>query len=79
MQQVVPEVIGYARKRKRRLLRRSATGGASFLGLIAVLGAISIECPAFGIIGWPSVIFLAVLAVLCIATIIAIPLAYLLY
>ena len=53
-------------------------GGAGFLGLIAVLGAISLECPAFGIIGWPAVAFLAVVAVLCIATIIAIPLAYLL-
>ncbi len=63
----------------KQVVARDATSGVSFLGLIAVIAALSVEFPLFGLIGLPAIVFLAVAAVFCVATALLIPVAYLLY
>ena len=63
----------------RQVVTGAASSGASFLGLIAVIAALSIEFPVLGLLGWPAIVFLAVAAVFSVAAVLLIPLAYLLY
>ncbi len=63
----------------RQVVARDATSGASFLGLIAVIAALSVEFPLLGLLGLPAIVFLAVAAIFCVATALLIPVAYLLY
>ncbi len=63
----------------RHVVARDATSGASFLGLIAVIAALSVEFPVLGLLGLPAIVFLAVVAIFCVATALLIPVAYLLY
>jgi len=58
---------------------QAATSGTSFLGLIAVIAALSVEFPVLGLLGLPAIVFLAVAAIFCVATALLIPVAYLLY
>ena len=63
----------------RQVATRAATSGTSFLGLIAVIAALSVEFPVLGLLGLPAIVFLAVAAIFCVATALLIPVAYLLY
>lgn len=65
--------------RRRKALVGAASAGSTFFGLIAVIGAFCFECPPFGIIGWPAIVLLAIGAILCIATVLLIPVAYAIY
>ena len=64
---------------RRRLIARSATSAGSFICMIALIACLNIEFPLLGIIGWPAIVILAVLAVFVVATGILIPLAYVIY
>lgn len=64
---------------RRRLIARSATSASGLLCTIALIAALNVEFPLFGIIGWPAIVILAFLAVFVVATGILIPLAYAMY
>jgi hypothetical protein len=67
------------RAMRRRLVRRPATQGTSLYALIAVLLIVSWAFPPFAFIGVPFSILLAFAAILCIITIVFMPLVFGLY
>ncbi len=67
------------RRYRRRATAHTLSAGGSFFALIAIVAAFSLECPPFGIIGWPAIVLLAIAAILCIATVVLLPLAYAIY
>jgi hypothetical protein len=60
-------------------MSRAVRNGAGYFGVIAVIAGISLECPLFGLVGWPLIALLAIFFIFCIASVLGIPLAYILY
>ena len=67
------------RAMRRRLVRRSATRGSGLYTIIAVLLIVSWAFPPFALIGVPLSILLAVASILCIITVVFMPLVFGLY
>ncbi len=67
------------RATRRRLVRRSATRGSGLHAIMAVLLIVSWALPPFALIGVPLSILLAIGAILCIITVVFMPLLFGLY